>query len=264
MKRLGIVLILVYLPLHANVTYRKAVPEDSYQISMLQSKYSNSDKTKLVVYPEQIQRNIILEKIQKKCLYVAYQEETDEVISFLECYIVPPNETDSILKDLLCLKIESPIDSKLYSFSAEDLIDFRKPIRTSENLNQNPYNPDFCLHLYLGSGYTSQKWRGRGINTKLLEHSTDSVMNPINKSLANIKSIAMLYGQISVNANSTILIRNFAKWIHKAFPHQFNEDILLQHLRSPLYKPEAAEDGITYIIKDKEHEGYGNMVLFTI
>ncbi len=278
MKKLFCILIsghLLFATLSANIEYRLANNDDADQILNLYNKFTEDDKSKLLVFPLHIQKEVIFENIQKKHFFVAFENETGNIISFLKLHIANPDEVNSILTEELCLGLESYlIKDCCYYFSTEILNSFKLPLRQihmTRSVTKDLLSPiekklirsnrlDSCLYLYHGSAYTLPLYRGRGISTQLLRYAFDS----IKECFLNKKFLALLYGQVDDNVCNVAMIRMFAKCIANIFPHQTINGIKFQHLCCRAYKPTFNEKGKLEVIRDKKHSGLGSMVVYSV
>ncbi len=278
MKNLIIILLLFCSSLNAEIKYRLAVTEDENQIIKLHALFTENDASKLLLFPENIQKEIIKNNIAKKRLFVAYEETTEEIISFLKLHIVNHDEINNLLTEELSLTSEQLIIGDCcYNFLTPTILNFNSSIPTLMEIqnfcnilrynNQDLFQvkagncksePNFCLYIYLGSSYTHPEHRGHGIYTELLYYA----ISEIKEHFVNKKFLSLLYGQVEENADSRVMVRVFAKCIAETFPSTKEPAIRLRHIRSRAYKPEVDPNGKIIMIYDKRHQGYGNMVLY--
>jgi len=254
----------------AGIGFRRACLEDIDKILQLYTQFTEDDKDKLLVFPPHLQKDIIIKNIQKGRLFVALDNESGNITSFLKLHIVDKNEIGTILNEELCLGQNSPIVKEhSYHFAMETVNDFKSQLAHVETPNATLSQTEkelirgnkakSCLFLYHGSAYTGGAYRGRGISTQLLQYAFDS----FKKSFAHKKFLALLYGQVDANTNNVAMIRVFAKCLAESAPSRAGNGITLQHLISRAFKPEVDENGNLEIIHDQKHAGIGNMVIFT-
>jgi len=264
----------LFTPMYADIQFRLANYFDVNQIQTLYDDFSEDDKNKLLVFPAKMQKKIIAKNIKNKRIFVAVDENTKNIISFLKLHIIDQDEIDEILDEELCLGLASPlIEDCCYEFSTNILNNFKLPLRrilmtrriskyllskTEKELIRSG-KLFSCLYLYHGSAYTLPLYRGKGISTNLLAYA----FNTIREYFFDKKHIILLYGQVNDNIHNVAMIRVFASCISNVFPNQTINGIKLQHLCCRAYKPDFDNNGTLKIFKDEKHRGLGNMVIYS-
>ncbi len=272
----------------AGIKYRQATEGDVNGIVALCNHFSEDDKSKLLVFPQDKQKAEIFKHIRKGRFFVAYDKASKQIISFLKLCVVDSEDVGGILTQELCLGLESPlVKDDCYCFSDELLHDFRLPLkqidfsdRCFEGLLDSDDKDlirsnklDSCLYLYHGSAYTHPIYRGHGIYTDLLVYAFDKVQDRF----FGKKHIALLYGQVNANVRNVAIIRVFAKCIAEVFsPYlpgapffpfyevRCSNNIRLQHLCCRAYKPEFNVRGEIEVIRDENHAGLGSMLVYSV
>jgi len=262
-------------PISADIKYRLANLNDVDQILILQEQFNEDDKSKLLVFPQTMQRNIITKNIQKKHFFIAVDSETEKIISFLKLYIIEPDEVIETLDGELCLGLHHElIKDCYYNFTVENLNNFRLPLTkidptqiiTSDLISPREINLirenklNSTLYMYHGSAYTHPVYRGKGISTTLLQYAFDTIQ----ENFPNQNFLVLLYGQVKANANNVAMIRTFAGSISDVFSQESGNNFKLQHLCSKAYKPEFNQNNELQIICDERHAGLGNMILYKV
>jgi hypothetical protein len=277
MKKIMLVLSLLLsfsLQVSAAINYRLAIPEDVAQLmQMYKNDFTKDDKQKLLVFPENMQKDIIEDAIKHGKLFVAYDDQTGKIVSFLKLYVVDAKEINSILAEELSLGLQSPLQQNCcYHFPESKEINFKLPIKRTELTQETKNNflssseeavlrsgTDTCLYLYHGSAYTLPSHRGGGLSTKLLVYG----FNAIKSAFKDKKYYALLYGQVNSNVGNYAMVRVFADTMQHTFPQQSTNGVTLQHLACRAYKPDFDSNGEFKMYCDKEHEGLGSMVVYT-
>ena len=165
--------------------------------------------------------------------YVLPVEEVIDDVNLLCFYTIETEDTDKVVYAAL----DTTIKNRLRSNSEKS-----------------------CLYIYYGSAYTCSDCRRCGINTELQRVA----MQSIQECFKDNSFIVFLYGQVNANTDSYGMVRVFARSIADEFPKQFNNEIVLHHLRCCAYKPDFDRDGKLTMFHDDEHKGRGNMVIYQV
>lgn len=266
-KLLNISLVFVFVffsVLSGKISYRLAKQKDLEKILSLYDNFSDDDKSKLVVFPDiELQKNIILENIKNKRLFVAQDSDSKKIISFLKLFIINNNQ-----------ELNEIVDQEL------NLTEALKPFKQKK-----------CIYFYYGSAYTVLEFRKQGISTKLLNFAFNYLYKNHVERFLNKEHLILLYGQVKANFDNKYIEKAFKEFIANGFYNKYIEiysyelatscyiksevkhiplnDIELTHFYNTAYKPELILDTNTNelsvnIIKDKEHEGRGNMLVYHI
>lgn len=251
--------------LFSNIEYRLAVKDDLDDIFSLYMDFNEDDKSKLLIFPDSMQKQIILNNIKKRRFFIAIDLECNKIVSFLKLHIALEDELQDILFNELCLgENRNLITNFSYIFTDNMISNFGRPLETTsellllnDELNyicENKINS--CLYIYHGAAYTLNAYRRRGISTNLLKYA----FNFIKKDFKNKEYLALLYGQVNSNTKNVAMVRVFAKCIAGLYRVPFK----LQHIRCVAYKPEVSEDGKVQIFHDDDHCGLGSIVIYKL
>jgi len=212
MKKTILLLIILTLNTHlaameenALITYRRATQEDVGSLLYLINTHAIHDNDKIVVVPEKFRQSALEEDIQKKKIYIAQKNDTNEIIALKKLYRIDTEEEykDITRNEIRCKgKAKSCVgvyDIGLYKHENPPLVSFRM-----NQMFAPQYKFSNSCPLYFGGDFTTPSERGKKINSQLthkaFELIKDDVIQAIKAKNDNLTSLVLLYGLTKTNA----------------------------------------------------------------
>ena len=271
------ILIFSTTQLNAEVIFRLAELEDIAEFENIYTyDITHDDTTKLVIIPPRVaqdgsldyteQLQSINHAIANQHIYVAYDTETNCIVSFVKMYLDgSPNEM--LHTEIRCLgkkRITEFSNTIAYSKAEIDSL----PSFTRTNISQDfTYYPNKTIVIYYGCQYTRHAYRARGYNSQLCIFALKTIF--LNKAAPYLYSqpiLNIVYGQVNANRNNNSIIRCLGAALY-AFYEEFNLskpiNLHVQHYGFTAYKPiitRTRDNNLEIELNNPSAQGIGNVL----
>ena len=203
-----------------------ACTRDCNEIVALIDTFSDDDKAKLFVLPEQVRDFYIADAIKKERIWVA--RCNNEIISFIKLYIVTdPAELDKILVDELRCKgsnnklLKKGIFDTAVSFSGGGFNDFERPTFTKNKIKKYNHESD-DIYIYCGFTFTKEGYRGKSISSMLERSALEALGAKLISKLqekytknGSYPSVFYIYGLVNANEGRLASVRIFSDFAYR-------------------------------------------------
>jgi hypothetical protein len=244
------------------ITYQQATENHITSIVNLINNHAANENDKIVILPKALREQNITDNIADKKLYCAVATNTQEVIAFKKFFII--NNQEDYKKILIYCTGEKSIFNKATSFD---------PRNKKDDLYFNidiPWSFENSIVIYNGSDYTRPDYRGKKINSFLMEHAFNSIIENVQKIILNkkINYVVLLYGLTHFNAGedggidrTPSIVGALRKFINKISINNTNNIIHKSYTTCmPIYDPESTNKCISF----KSIPKYGNVLIFPL
>jgi len=252
------------------INYRLGTENDIDQmLTLYETIEKNEDDTsKLVIFPQKVRRNIVLDALNNNTFYVA-ENENNKIVGFTKLYMLKKENVSSVLQGELNFINDTLLLNTCYKLPINEY-DQTLQLKTSdyvsqENKLENPelfYNGnDACSYIYYGGAYTDTSYRNKGINSMLIKSGLTTMLSSVTS-----ESCALLYGQVEKNNAQTNMIKTFG-YCMAHFYRKNNlpqEKINIFHLQHKACKPELIINKETNKLEPislEKNNGRGNIVI---
>ncbi|HEV8053188.1 MAG TPA: hypothetical protein VGP47_11900 [Parachlamydiaceae bacterium] len=255
-------------PKQAAFNYAEALLGDADTIDALMSTEGIYDSNKIVILPHKFRKESIETAIKSGRYFVARNDE--KVIGYKKLFVMEnaDEQNEVLTKEIRCLS-GTLIDT--YSLSGMEKAELcRKQIFDPE-----PYIfKDNDVYIYDGADFTSNDFRGQGVNKKLTDRAFDLIKDNTRRLILEKQSerIILLYGLTYLNdyglygegkSRTPSILDSFATFAHKltgVYPEE------VTHCRYKAFMPTFDPDNQECVSRgDKESiPGYGNILIINL
>jgi hypothetical protein len=270
MKKIIILIILFcFYSTTRAISFRPAEIRDVDSICKLHCQFTADDYKRLVVYPQEIRRNKVINLIDNNRLFVACNNEN--IIGFIKLFVIENmQEKINILVEELALA-NKPYSNGRCIVGSSDLLDYaRQLIFSGSGLNEETClklanGTNECLYIYYGGAYTIPEYRNSCVNSQLISFALDKILSTylsIHKLNDSLKYAAFVYGQIEENQHKHGMIRRFAL---KIICDLVLDKINVFHFCCVALKPNLKFNSLTQHVEISDYEpGFGNMAVIKL
>lgn len=251
-----------------------AVESDIDNIANIIDKEAQKESKRLVILPKKFQKDILKKTITNNRLFVAkdISGKDNPIAGYKKLFILDGDEKEEVLRDEIRCVGQLPVCQANITQKSE----------FGESISRSKVKSDYCdtLAIYTGGDYTLPEFRGKGVNSKLIDFALKSLKPEILEKIKDkkIKFLSLVYGITKFNCGkvpgdkedrSYHIAKAFIEFIKSlnAQVDNFSADnIVLNYKRYPSFMPTFDYNGqeLKPLPDENSVPGYGCVLTYDL